>query len=145
MTKSFNGKVPEEGSECIYLSLIVIDSVFKPGKNYFLEKSKYKLKKEIKLLITDDIDSSSDDKSGEDFEEISAYFIMIFCEQFDFVNAQACEIYILKKQKMYQDYEKNLRMSLFCWLLWVISLGLVCRYDADMMMFHKITDVIGFL
>ena len=52
----------------------MIDSVFKPGKNYFphifLEKSKYKLKKEIKLLITDDIESSSDDKSGEDFEEI---------------------------------------------------------------------------
>ena len=47
------------------LSAIMTDSVLKSNKNYysqiFLEESKYKLKKkEIKLFIKDDIESSSD-------------------------------------------------------------------------------------
>ena len=47
-------KMLKEGSECICWSAIVIDSVFKFGKNHysqvFLEESKYKLK-ERKMII----------------------------------------------------------------------------------------------
>ena len=30
-------KVPKEGSYCIFLSVILIDSVFKTDKNYYLQ------------------------------------------------------------------------------------------------------------
>ena len=55
--------------DCICRTLIVIDSVFTSGKNYypqiFLEECKYKIKEiEIKSFITDDLESSSSD----DFE-----------------------------------------------------------------------------
>ena len=30
-----NNKIPKEGSQCIYLSVILIDSVFRTGKNYY--------------------------------------------------------------------------------------------------------------
>ena len=46
ITTNFNSKVPEAGSKWICLSLTVIDSVFKSGKNYlqtFLEDRKYKI------------------------------------------------------------------------------------------------------
>ena len=68
---NFNGKVTKKGFKCICLSAIVIDSVFKSGKNYysqkFLAECKYKTKeKEKKGSITGDIECSSsyDDLGG---------------------------------------------------------------------------------
>ena len=31
----YNNKIPKEGPECICLSVILIDSVFRTGKNYY--------------------------------------------------------------------------------------------------------------
>ena len=55
--KSYNGKIntnfhdnkiPKEGSQCIYLSVILVDSNFRTGKKYyprvFLEEFKYVVK-----------------------------------------------------------------------------------------------------
>ena len=62
------------------MSAVVIEFIFKSSKIYypetFLEEYQYKLKeKEIKSLITDDLQSFSDDDSEEeergDFEEYS--------------------------------------------------------------------------
>ena len=63
-------KPAKEGCKCICLLAIVIDSVFKSGKNYhpqtFLEEFKYKIKeKEIKSFNEDDLESSSPDSSEE--------------------------------------------------------------------------------
>ena len=48
-TKFHDDGIPKESSHCICLSVIMIDSVFKIGKNYyaqlFLEKCKYIVKK----------------------------------------------------------------------------------------------------
>ena len=47
-----NDEIPEEGLHCVFLSVMLIDSVFKMGKNYFpqvfLEECKYivKIKKD---------------------------------------------------------------------------------------------------
>lgn len=30
-----DNRAPKEGSQCIYLSILLIDSVFKVGKNYY--------------------------------------------------------------------------------------------------------------
>ena len=56
ITRNFHGKAPKEGIECVCLSAIVTDSIFKLGKNYypqtFLEECKYRInEKEIKSLI----------------------------------------------------------------------------------------------
>ena len=44
-TKLFSHKVPKEGSQCICLLVILIDSVLRTGRNYnpqvFLEEYKY--------------------------------------------------------------------------------------------------------
>ena len=44
-TDFYNDKMPKEGSHCICLSVKLIDSVFRVGKNYypqvFLEECKY--------------------------------------------------------------------------------------------------------
>ena len=58
----------------IFLSAIVTDSVFKLGKIYypqtFLEECKYKIKeKGIKPLITEDLESFSNDKFEEENEK----------------------------------------------------------------------------
>ena len=88
-TKSYNGKIntnfpnmkiPKEGSQCICLSLILIDSVFRTGNNYypqvFLEECKYVVKeKKMSNYIIDGIEISdkenSDEKNSdeENFEE----------------------------------------------------------------------------
>lgn len=43
-----NDEIPEEGLHCVFLSVMLIDSVFKMGKNYFpqvfLEECKYIVK-----------------------------------------------------------------------------------------------------
>ena len=54
-TTFHNNKIPKEGSQCICLSVMLIDSVFRTGNNYypqvFLEECKYvvKGKKDIKV------------------------------------------------------------------------------------------------
>ena len=72
--KSYNGKIntnfqnyeiPREGSQFICLSVILINSVFRAGKNcypeVFLQECKYDVKeKKIPKYITDDIEISSD-------------------------------------------------------------------------------------
>ena len=61
------------GSDCIFLSMVLIDCVSKMGKNYysqvFLEECKYIAKeKEVTRHITEEQDISSD--SDESDEEI---------------------------------------------------------------------------
>ena len=57
-TNFHNNKVPKEGSQFICFSVILIDSVFTTGKNYYpqvlLEECKYvakERKKDIKVLL----------------------------------------------------------------------------------------------
>ena len=78
-TKSYNGKIntnfhnmkiPKEGSQCICLSLILIDSVFRTGNNYypqvFLEECKYVVKeKKMSNYIIDGIEISDKENSDE--------------------------------------------------------------------------------
>ena len=68
-----NNKIPKEGSRFICLSVILIDSVFRKGKNYYpqviLEECKYvvKEKKKMPKCITDDIEiSSASDREDSD-------------------------------------------------------------------------------
>ena len=67
-----NNKIPREGPQFICLSVILIDSVFRAGKNYlpqvFLEQCKYVVKeKKILKYIIDDIKISSDsDRENSD-------------------------------------------------------------------------------
>ena len=69
---NFNSdKIPKEGSQCICLSVILIDSVFRTGKNYysqaFLEECKHVVKeKDMPEYITNDKETSSDDSDIED-------------------------------------------------------------------------------
>ena len=71
-TKSYNGKIntnfqnnkiSKEGSQCICLSLVLIDSVYRKDKNYypqvFLEEFKYVVKEEkMSKFITDNMKKS---------------------------------------------------------------------------------------
>ena len=72
-TNFHNDKRPKESSQCIFLSVILVDFVFKPGKNYyllvFLKECKYVIK-EKKMLgyITVDIKVSSDDSDRECYD-----------------------------------------------------------------------------
>ena len=54
-TNFHNNKIPREGSQFICLSVILIDSVFRTGKNYypqvFLEECKYVVKEKRFLSI----------------------------------------------------------------------------------------------
>ena len=69
---NFHGvKIPKESSQCIYLSVILIDSVFRRGKNYyplvFSEEFKYLIKeKKMPKYITGDVEISSDENSDEE-------------------------------------------------------------------------------
>ena len=58
-TDFYNNKIPKECPQFICLSVILIDSVFRTGKNYypqvFLEECKYFVKEEIFLNISSDI------------------------------------------------------------------------------------------
>ena len=70
----YNNKIPREGSRFIGLSVILIDSVFRTGKNYyrqvFLEQFKYIVKeKKIPKYIIDDKEFFSDsDRENSDEE-----------------------------------------------------------------------------
>ena len=75
-TNFHNNKIAEEGFQFICLSVVLIDSVFRTGKNYypqvFLEECKYVVKeKKMPQYITDHINiSSASDREDYD-EEIS--------------------------------------------------------------------------
>ena len=84
--KSYNGKIstnfhdnkiPKEGSQLICLSVILINSVFRTGQNYypqvFLEECKFVVKeKMIPKYIIDDTEISSNSDKGN-FEVESSY------------------------------------------------------------------------
>ena len=75
----YNNKIPKEGFQVICLSVILIDSVFRTGKDYypqvFLEECKcvFKEKKICLLLpikyITDHMEISFDDFDQENSDE----------------------------------------------------------------------------
>ena len=69
-----NSKIQKKDSQFICLSVILIDSVFRTGKNYypqvFVEECKYVAKeKKMPEYITDDIEISSDKSDREDSNE----------------------------------------------------------------------------
>ena len=71
---SHNIKIPKENSQLIFLSVILIHSVFSTGKNYysqvFLEECKFVVKeKKMPGYITDDIGTSSDNTDRKDSDE----------------------------------------------------------------------------
>ena len=73
-TNSHNNKIPKEGSQCICLSVILSDLLFRTDKNYypqvFLEECKYIVKeKKMSEYITDEIEISSDDSDRENSDE----------------------------------------------------------------------------
>ena len=82
-TKSYQGKIDtnfhsdkiqKQGSQCICLSVIFIDSVYRTGKNYypqvFLEERKYVVKDKLMPgYINVKIETSSDDSDEENFDE----------------------------------------------------------------------------
>lgn len=67
-----SGKIPKKDSQCICLSVTLINSVFRKGKNYhcqvFLEECKYITEEEeVTRHITEGLEISSDlDKSDEE-------------------------------------------------------------------------------
>ena len=65
-----NNKIPKEGSQCICLSVILIDSVYRKDKNLFLEECRYIVKeKKMSNFVTDDIGIYSDDSDKENSNE----------------------------------------------------------------------------
>ena len=75
-TNFLNNKIPKEGSQFICWSVILIDSVFRAGKNYypqvFLEECKYFVKgKKMPEYITGDIEISADSDREDSDEESS--------------------------------------------------------------------------
>ena len=73
-TNFHNNKIPKEGSQCICLSVVLIDSVFRTGNNYylqvFLEEFKYVVKeKKMSEYIIDETeipDEENSDKENSD-------------------------------------------------------------------------------
>ena len=73
-TNFHNNKIPKEHFQNICWSVILLDSIFKAGKNYypqlFLEEFKYVIKeKKIDNYITDDVEISSDSDEDNSDEE----------------------------------------------------------------------------
>ena len=73
-TNFYNNKIPTKGSQCICLSVILIDSVYRKGKEYhsqvFLEECKYVVReKTMPKFITDNIEISSHDSDRENSDE----------------------------------------------------------------------------
>ena len=76
-TNFHNNKIPKDDSQCIFLSVILIDSVYRKDKNYypqvFLEECKYVFKeKKMSKFITDNKEISSDDSDIEDSDEVNS-------------------------------------------------------------------------
>ena len=78
INRSFHGdKMLKKGSQWIYLSVILIDFVFRMGKNYdpqqFLLECKYVVKeREIPKYINGNVETFSDDSDKEDSNEESS-------------------------------------------------------------------------
>ena len=74
-TNFHNNKIPKEDSQCICLSVILIDSIFRTVNFYsqlFLEECKFVVKeKTISKYIIDDIEISSDSDRGNSDKENS--------------------------------------------------------------------------
>ena len=73
-TTFHNNKIAKEGSRCIPLSAILIDSVYRKDKDYypqvFLEEREYFVKeKKASKFINDNIEISSDNSDKEDCDE----------------------------------------------------------------------------
>ena len=60
----------KEGSCCMCLSVVLIDSVFKMSKNYypqvFLKECKYIVKKKVTRNIIENLDISSDEENSDE-------------------------------------------------------------------------------
>ena len=78
-TNFYNDKIPEEDSQFICLSVILIDSVFRTGKSYypqvFLEECKYVVKEKkipnyiignVEISSNSDRENSNEENSGEE-------------------------------------------------------------------------------
>ena len=88
-TKFYNKKIPKEVFQFIFSSVILIDSVFRPGKNYFprvfLGEQKYVIKeKKMPDYITDDIEPlsdsdriNSDEENSNEKNKCSMYLVFI--------------------------------------------------------------------
>ena len=73
-----NNKIPREGSQFIWLSVILTNSVFRTGKNYypwvFLEECEYVVKEKkipmyiINIEISSDSDRENSDEQNSDKE-----------------------------------------------------------------------------
>ena len=72
-TNFYNNKIPKESYQCIYLSVILVDSVFRTDENYypqmFLEECKCVREKKMLEHITNEIEIFSDDSDREDSDE----------------------------------------------------------------------------
>ena len=70
----YNNKISKEGSQCICLTVILIDSLYRKDKNYypqvFLEECKYVVKeKKMTEYVNDEIEFSYDDSDREDSDK----------------------------------------------------------------------------
>ena len=67
--------MPKEKAACKCLSIIMLDSVIKVKKKYypqtFLEECKYEPKKIKMENLTDDLEKSESDESGNDSNEVT--------------------------------------------------------------------------
>ena len=75
-TNFHNNKIPKDDPQCICISVILVDSVYRKDKDYypqvFLEECKYVVKeKKMPEYITDDIEISSDSDRKDSYEESS--------------------------------------------------------------------------
>ena len=74
---NFQGKkVSKQNTSCKCLSLIMLDSVVKVKKKYYpqtlLEECKYEIKKtKMEMVINNDLEKSSTDESGNEFDNDS--------------------------------------------------------------------------
>ena len=78
-TNFHSGKIQKQGSQCICLSVIFIDSVYRTGKNYypqvFLEECKYVVKgKMMPGYINVKMETASDDSYEENFDEFEFFY-----------------------------------------------------------------------
>ena len=69
--RNFHYKTPKDALKCLYMLVIVINSVFKLGRNYysqtFLEECKYKTTEQVlKSLINEDVENSDDNDDNDD-------------------------------------------------------------------------------
>ena len=72
-TNFYNNKIPKESYQCIYLSVILIDSVFRTDENYypqvFLEECKCGRENKMLEHITNEIEIFSDDSDEKNSNE----------------------------------------------------------------------------